>query len=65
MMKQVALRLAISERIAYHRDQGFRTPKTVLLFKVLGDFTGGVSKLVGRDGFEPSTNWLTANCSTN
>ena len=22
-------------------------------------------KLVGRDGFEPSTNWLKANCSTN
>ena len=21
-------------------------------------------KLVGRDGFEPSTNWLKANCST-
>ena len=21
-------------------------------------------KMVGRDGFEPSTNWLKANCST-
>tara|TARA_R110002074_G_scaffold66186_2_gene156647 strand:+ start:5244 stop:5378 length:135 start_codon:yes stop_codon:yes gene_type:complete len=22
-------------------------------------------KVVGREGFEPSTNWLKANCSTN
>ncbi len=25
---------------------------------------GGFSDMVGRDGFEPSTNWLKANCST-
>jgi hypothetical protein len=23
-----------------------------------------LEKMVGRDGFEPSTNWLKANCST-
>jgi hypothetical protein len=35
--------------------QGF-----VLLIKDM-DKSG---KMVGRDGFEPSTNWLKANCST-
>ncbi len=24
-----------------------------------------LEKVVGREGFEPSTNWLKANCSTN
>jgi len=24
-----------------------------------------IKEVVGREGFEPSTNWLKANCSTN
>ena len=28
------------------------------------DFSDGFFKMVGRVGFEPTTNWLKANCST-
>ncbi len=30
-----------------------------------GFFTQAVLEMVGRVGFEPTTNWLKANCSTN
>ena len=47
-------------------------PKPVLLFfrrKKTREFTlswtSRVLKMVGRVGFEPTTNWLKANCSTN
>ena len=29
------------------------------------DFSDEKEKVVGRAGFEPATNWLKANCSTN
>ena len=32
-------------------------------FRILGELV--IQKVVGREGFEPSTNWLKANCSTN
>ena len=40
-------------------DQGFWP--LILRF----DSSELVSKMVGRVGFEPTTNWLKANCSTN
>ncbi len=39
-LKRMVLRLAFSERIAYCRNEGYRTPKTTLPFKVLGDLSG-------------------------
>ena len=45
-LKQTVLRLAFSERIAYCRKEGYRTPKTALPFKVLGDISFGESQMV-------------------
>ena len=45
-LKQTVLRLAFSERIAYCRKEGYRTPKTALLFKALGDISVGKSQMV-------------------
>ena len=45
-LKQTVLRLAFSERIAYCRKEGYRTPKTALPFKVLGDISIGKSQMV-------------------
>ncbi len=64
MMKKVVLRLAFSERIAYCRENGFRTPETALPFKVLEGFSGVTKGMVGRIGFEPMTNGLKVHCST-
>ena len=52
-LKKTVLRLAFSERIAYCRKQGLRTPKTTLPFKVLGDIMTGQNKMAERQGFEP------------
>jgi hypothetical protein len=37
----------------------------IRIFMGLPDFQTSTSKMVGRVGFEPTTNWLKANCSTN
>lgn len=47
--KKMVLRLAFAERPAYSRNTGFRTPKTTLPFKVLGDFYEGENCMAGRD----------------
>ncbi len=52
-LKRTVLRLAFSERIAYCRNQGLRTPKTTLPFKVLEGFHIGKCKMAERQGFEP------------
>ena len=53
-LKKTVLRLAFSERIAYCRKEGLRTPKTSLPFKLLGDITTGQNKMAERVGFEPT-----------
>ncbi len=40
-LRRTVLRLAFSERLAYHRNEGPRTPKTALVFKVLGGILDG------------------------
>ena len=52
--KRTVLKLAFAERPAYLRNQGFRTPKTTLPFKLLGDIHMGKCELAEREGFEPS-----------
>ena len=49
-LKKTVLRLAFSERIAYCRKQGLRTPKTTLPFKVLGDIMTGQNKMADLRG---------------
>ncbi len=45
-LQKTVLRLAFSERLSYHRKDGYRTPKTTLPFKVLEDFRMGECKMV-------------------
>ena len=52
-LKRTVLRLAFSQRIAYCRNQGLRTPKTTLPFKVLARIQQGECKMAERQGFEP------------
>ena len=54
-LRRTVLRLAFSERIAYDRKTGFRTPKTTLPFKVLEAFSTGKSGMAHPTGFEPVT----------
>ena len=58
ILQKTVLRLAFSERIAYCRDTGYRTPKTTLPFKVLEVFNTGERKLVEPEGIEPSTSCM-------
>ena len=53
--KRSLLRLAFSERLVYERGKGFMEPKTTFPFKVLGDFLGRKTKMVGPAGLEPAT----------
>ena len=51
--KKAVLKLAFAERAAYSRNSGFRTPKTTLLFNMLGDFQGE-RIMAEKMGFEPT-----------
>jgi site-specific DNA recombinase len=44
VLQKLTLRLAFSEGLAYRRNEGFRTPKTTLPFKVLGGFDAAKCK---------------------
>ncbi len=52
--KRAVLKLTFADRLAYVRNEGFRTAKTTLPFKVLGGLTGGKNEMTERDGFEHS-----------
>ncbi len=51
--KRTVLKLAFEERLAYQRNEGFRTPKTTIPFKVLGDFCSGNFEMAHPKRFEP------------
>jgi site-specific DNA recombinase len=53
--KRAVLKLTFSDRLAYVRNEGFRTAKTTLPFKVLADFSQGQNKMARPRGFEPLT----------
>ena len=57
-MRRLVLKLAFSEPLIYVRNEGFRTPKTTLPFKVLADFCGSKSKMVPQERIELSTSPL-------
>lgn len=54
-LQKLTLRLAFSEELAYSRNEGFRTPKTTLPFKVLGRFDTPKCKMVPAARFELAT----------
>ena len=51
--KRTVLKLAFDERLSYCRNEGLRTPKTTLPFKVLGDICTQNQDMAVRQGFEP------------
>lgn len=53
--KRAVLKLAFTERLAYQRKKGFRTPAPALPFKVLADFKRKKGKVARPEGFEPPT----------
>ncbi len=53
--KRAVLKLAFVERLAYTRDEGFKTPDVSLPFKVLDGFRGGKSKMARPERFELPT----------
>ncbi len=52
--KKLALKLTFADRLAYCRNDGFRTPQTTLPFKALAQVHGGKCKLAEGVGFEPT-----------
>ncbi len=56
--KRTVLKLAFSDNLAYQRNQGFRTPKTSIPFKVLDGFSNVKSNMVRPAGLEPAASRL-------
>ncbi len=53
-LQRLALKLTFSERIAYHRNTGFRTPELSFPFKMLGDDFSRDCNMAVSVGFEPT-----------
>lgn len=53
--KRTVLKLAFAEKLAYRRNEGFRTAATALPFRVLSDFQRGNKGMVEATGVEPAT----------
>jgi len=51
--KQAVLKLAFAGRLAYTRNEGFKTPDVTLTFKVLEGFWGGKNEMARPERFEP------------
>jgi site-specific DNA recombinase len=51
--KRTVLKLAFSERVAYCRKTGLRTPETSSVFGLFGAFLGGKEEMVTPTGLEP------------
>lgn len=51
--KKLVLRLTLADHLAYCPNEGFRTMKTTLPFKMLEGFCGDKSKMAHPTGFEP------------
>jgi len=65
--KRMVLRLAFPGTLAYCPERGFRTAKTTLPFKGLGDFQAKKSRVVGDPGIEPGMGYpggVTVRCRT-
>ena len=53
-LRKTVLRLAFAERMAYSRNEGFRTPQVSVPFRFLGNLTRK-NEMVHPTGFEPVT----------
>ena len=57
------LRLLFGQRLAYSKNESFRTPQTTPLFKALQQISMGDSGMAHRGGFEPPTPRFVVWCS--
>ena len=57
------LKLVFADRLAYVRNQGYRTAKSTLPFKALGAFYDSESEMAIPGGLEPPTPCLEGRCS--
>ena len=64
MLQKTLLRLAFTDRLTYCRNQGYRTPKMSIPFKVLADICNSERKMVLPERIELSTSSLPMRCST-
>ncbi len=48
--RRLVLRLSFAEQLAYCRNEGFRTPKTTMPFRMLSDLQGGGNMMAEREG---------------
>ena len=53
--KRAVLKSTFTDRLAYVRNEGFRTAKTTLPFNMLGDFSAGENKMARPRRFERPT----------
>ena len=53
ILQKLVLRLAFAEHLSYCKNEGYRTPKTNLPFKVLGGLQCQERQMVPRRGLEP------------
>lgn len=63
--KRAVMRLAFEAKLPDYRNEGFRTAKTSLTFRLLADMKGGWYDLVEGRGLEPLTPTLRTLCSPN
>ncbi|MBM1556225.1 recombinase family protein [Sulfitobacter mediterraneus] len=61
--KRAVLKLVFADRLPYTRNQGYRTAKTSLPFKALGDFHLGKFEMVPGGGIEPENLAMTHHCN--
>ncbi len=53
-LQRTVLKLTFLDHLSYCRENGFRTPKTTLPFKVLGVISGQNEEMVRLEGFQPA-----------
>ena len=61
--KRAVLKLTFADRLAYVRNEDFRTPNLSLPFKVLADLSADKSKMARPERFELPTPWFVAKYS--
>ena len=61
-LRKTVLRLTFAERMAYHRDKGFRTPQVAVPFTFLGGIMENL-EVARRGGFEPPAPRFVVWCS--
>ena len=62
--RRMLLRLAFADYLTYCRNEGYRTPKISIPFKVLDDIQSNKCKMVLQERIELSTSSLPMKCST-